>query len=586
MKVYMNRMVELFPQVSEKVPVLDQPQEDEPPQDSVPLPDGLGEVQERVGISQSESGLFDKLSEGFDRSVDRVRNSEAESLPKIVEELLFTEEEKEAKAAAPATDGKIEVESKPGADAEPKEDAPPHPLEHQKPDAVKPERPGERKLKPSVRVNAEKIDALMNQVGELVVSRAFFTQLSNEMKLLHQNLKEKVGLDQNDLKPVRTLSFRLGEAIVALGRAANDLQEGVMKIRMLPISQLFDRYPRLVRDLTHQTDRQVRLEVKGENTELDKMIIEEISDPLIHIIRNAIDHGFERVEERKKVGKPETGTLTLEAYHESNHIVIEVTDDGRGIDPGRIKGKALEKGLMSKEELDRMSPKELLRIITLPGFSTADQVTQTSGRGVGMDVVKKNVERLNGTVEIDSEVGAWTQIRIRIPLTLAIIQALLVRVGKDVLTIPLSAVEETLRIIDSETSVVEGVEVIHLRDKTMPIFRLSEIFHIPTETKATGRAYVVIVSAGMQLVGLVVDELVGQHEVVIKPLVDYLQESSTFSGATIIGDGQISLILDIYELVNMTVERQARRQRKRMASTAVAAVGSSGISAPAGSQPS
>jgi len=579
-------MVELFPQVSEKVPVFDQSQGADTPHESVPQPEGLGEARERVGVSQSESGLFEKLSQGFDRSVDRVRNAEAESLPKIVEELLFTEAETEEKVAAQGTDGGVEVESKLGGDAEPKEEEPQHLPEEQKHDAVKPERAGERKIKPSVRVNAEKIDTLMNQVGELVVSRAFFTQLSNEMKLLYQNLKEKAGLDQNDLKPVRTLSFRLGEAIVALGRAANDLQEGVMKIRMLPISQLFDRYPRLVRDLTHQTDRQVRLEVKGESTELDKMIIEEISDPLIHIIRNAIDHGFERVEERKKAGKPETGTLTLEAYHESNHIVIEVTDDGRGIDPDRLKSKALEKGLMSKEELDRMSPKELLRIITLPGFSTAEQVTQTSGRGVGMDVVKKNVERLNGTVEIDSEVGAWTQIRIRIPLTLAIIQALLVRVGKDVFTIPLSAVEETLRIQDSETSVVEGIEVIHLRDKTMPIFRLSEIFHIHTETKATGRAYVVIVSAGMQLVGLVVDELVGQHEVVIKPLVDYLQESSTFSGATIIGDGQISLILDIYELVNMTVDRQARRQRKRMASTGIAAVGASGISEPAQSHPS
>ncbi|MGD2014248.1 MAG: Hpt domain-containing protein [Desulfobacterales bacterium] len=421
--------------------------------------------------------------------------------------------------------------------------------------------PGERILKQSVRVSADKIDVLMNQVGELVVSRAFFSQLSNEIKILQQHLKEEIGLDQKQLKPVRTLSFRMGEAIVSLGRVANDLQEGVMKVRMLPISQLFNRYPRLVRDLSHNSDKQVQLEIRGGETELDKMIIEEISDPLIHIIRNAVDHGIETRKERRDAGKPEIGTLTLEAYHESNHIVIEITDDGRGLDPDYIKAKALAKGFLPKDELNRMSEKELTRIIMVPGFSTADKVSHTSGRGVGMDVVKKNIEKLNGTIEINSTPGVKTQMRIKIPLTLAIIQALMVRVGTDLYTIPLSAVEETLRISGTQTSLMEGVEVIHMRDRTMPIFRLSDMFGLTPDKQNDDRAYVVIVSTGMQEIGLVVDELVGQEEVVIKPLVDYLQENSGFSGATIIRDGKISLILDVYELVNMTIGMQTKRHK-------------------------
>ena len=248
---------------------------------------------------------------------------------------------------------------------------------------------GARKVKQSMRVDADKIDYLMNQVGELVVSRAYFAQLFNEIKTLQQGLLEQTDLTKNELKPLNEFSFRLGEAGVALGRVSNELQEAVMKVRMLPISQLFNRYPRLVRDLVHKSDKQVNLKIKGEETELDKMVIEEISDPLIHIIRNSVDHGIETVSERKHLGKPEIGTLTLEAYHESNHIVIEITDDGRGIDPERIKVKAREKGLYSEEELERMTPLELSRIVMVPGFSTAEKATETSGRGVGMDVVKR-----------------------------------------------------------------------------------------------------------------------------------------------------------------------------------------------------
>ncbi len=418
----------------------------------------------------------------------------------------------------------------------------------------------EKMLKQSVRVDAKKIDALINQVGELVVNRAYFSQLYHEMKQLQQHLQQRVGLDQKEMKQVKAFTFKLSEATVALGRAANDLQEGVMRIRMLPIAQLFNRYPRLVHDLVKESGKRVKLDIRGEETELDKMIIEEISDPMIHIIRNAVDHGIEAVDERLAAGKPETGTLKLEAYHESNHVVVEISDDGGGIDIEKIKSAALERDLYSKEELDRMTPREITSLIMKPGFSTAARVTHTSGRGVGMDVVKKNIEKLNGTLDVESSFGRGTRIRLKIPLTLAIIPALLVRVSGDLFTIPLSTVDETIRIDTDELTTIEGVEVLQFRDGTLPIVRLTEVFNMPEQDPSRRRHFVVVVSSGMKQMGIVVDSLIGQEEVVIKPLEDYLQENSGFSGATILGDGRISLILDIYELINLTIEKQARRQ--------------------------
>jgi two-component system chemotaxis sensor kinase CheA len=434
--------------------------------------------------------------------------------------------------------------------------------EGEQPKTESPQDAGERVVKKSVRVDAHKIDILMNQVGELIVDRSYFFQLFNEMRNLQQHLKVNAGLDPKDMKLIRAFTYRLGEAIVSLSRTSNELQEGVMKVRMLPIAQLFNRYPRLIHDLTRGTTKQVQLEIRGEETELDRMIIEEISDPLIHLIRNAVDHGFETVAERKRLYKPPTGTLLLEAYHESNHIVIEITDDGRGMNPELIKSKALEKRLFSREELERMSARELLRLIMTPGFSTAAEVTNTSGRGVGMDVVKKNIEKLNGTIDIESTLGLQTRIRLKIPLTLAIISALMVRVGDNLFTVPLANVEETLRIFAKDITTVEGTEVIHLRGKTTPIFRLSVLFDIPSSQRESDKFFVVIVNAGLRKLGLVVDELLGQEEVVIKPLVDYLQEKSGLSGATIIGDGRVSLILDVYELANIAMTRQVARYQE------------------------
>ncbi|MCW8854895.1 MAG: chemotaxis protein CheA, partial [Gammaproteobacteria bacterium] len=337
-----------------------------------------------------------------------------------------------------------------------------------------------------------------------------------------------------------------------------------MKMRMLPISQIFNRYPRLVHDLTHNSDKKVNLVVNGEDTELDKMIVEELSDPLIHIIRNAVDHGIESMEDRKLSGKPPEATLALEAYQESNNIVIEVTDDGRGLNREKIKSKAIEKGLFTVDELERMTPSEINRIILTAGFSTAEKVSNTSGRGVGMDVVRKNIEKLNGTLEIESKPGAGTRMRVKIPLTLAIIHALMIRTGADIFAIPLANVDETVRINTNEISLVEGVEVIYLRGQTLPVFRLSSLFGIDSDQNIE-RLYVVIVSSGGERVGFVVDEMMGQDEVVIKPLVDYVQDKSGFSGATIVGDGRISLILDVYEMVRITAERQAKKHRAQTA---------------------
>jgi two-component system chemotaxis sensor kinase CheA len=426
------------------------------------------------------------------------------------------------------------------------------------------ERVSEKLAKHTMRVDAQKIDSLMNQVGELVVTRALFSQLAGEMRDLQRQLQEHAELDQRETKQVKNLSFRVSEATLVLGRVANELQEGVMRVRMLPIAQLFNRYPRVVRELVHGTNKRVKLEIFGEDTELDKMVIEEVADPLVHLIRNSVDHGIESAEERLQAGKPPEGRLRLSAYHESNHVVIEVADDGKGINPRTIRAVALDKNLLSEAELDRMTPRELLAIVMRPGFSTATRLTKTSGRGVGMDVVKKNVEKMNGTVEIESEVGVGTLIRIKIPLTLAIIQALLVRVGSEIFTIPLTSVVETLRIFGDDIATIEGMEVIHLRQTTIPLIRLLRVFELSRPVEASDKEFVVIIKTGLRHVGLVVDTLIGEQEVVIKPLADYLRKNSGFSGATILGDGRVSLILDVYELVNVVSDKLTKKEMRKI----------------------
>jgi two-component system, chemotaxis family, sensor kinase CheA len=552
---------------------------------------------EKVGDVAEEDDLFKKLSSALDSSIEETITSEP--VNELFGALLATTKEQESRAKA-EKEHELKLEVKTLAEANQEPPVLTEIKAVQKPAAIidfisvekeplavaeKPEKTAaggkaakvevgsEKAFKKSIRVDADKIDSLMNQVGELIVDRAYFFQLATEINELQQYLKTLDGVGQKELKPVRTFAYRFSEAVISLGRTSNELQEGVMKVRMLPIAQIFNRYPRLVHDLAHTHNKKVQLEIRGEETELDKMIIEEISDPLIHMIRNAIGHGLETPDERKNADKPEMGTLVLEAYHESNHIVIEVTDDGRGIDTERIKAKAEQMGLFSRDELNRMSKDDLIRFIMMPGFSTAKEISNTSGRGVGMDVVKKNIEKLNGTIEVESKLGIETKIRLKIPLTLAIIQALLVRVGVDSFTIPLANVEETLRVFASEISIMEDTEVMYLRGKTLPIFRLANLFNLKS-SQETGESdfFVVVVNTGNQRIGLMVDDLLGQDEVVIKPLADYLHENNCFSGATIIGDGRISLILDVYELINMTTEKQIKKhhgqQKKSLTSLA------------------
>ncbi|MCK4864415.1 MAG: Hpt domain-containing protein, partial [Gammaproteobacteria bacterium] len=509
-------------------------------------------IKEKTMANKTQDNqLVNRLSNALDASLQKVSDSEYETLNSVFDELV-TPENNDSKKLAAAKKNAIDAAKK----------LSPRQQKAEQLRAKEQENKG-KKIKKTMRVDADKIDALMNQVGELVVDRSYFYQLFNEMRDMQQYLKEMLGNEQQkELKQFRAFTYRLSEAISSLSRTSNELQEGVMKMRMLPISHLFNRYPRLVHDLTMNMGKKVELILRGEETELDKMIVEEISDPLIHIIRNAIDHGIESAEERLRANKPEQGKLILEAYQESNHIVIEVRDDGRGLDPQKIKQKAVANGLYSEDDVERLSRREITNLILMPGFSTADKITGTSGRGVGMDVVKKNIEKLNGTLDIDTIPGKGTLMRLKIPLTVAIIHALMVRVGADMFTIPLANVDETVRISKDDASFVEGVEVIHLRGVALPVFRLATLFGVKAD-QDLDKSFVVIVNTDGQRIGFVVDEMLGQEEVVIKPLEDYVQDRSGFSGATIVGDGRISLILDVYELVKMTSNRQVKRHKEQ-----------------------
>ena len=563
METYVTRILEVFPQATEEAVKTGQVENSNMQKAVISTREELKPESEASISEGGNRALEDALNMAFETFTDIPPEVEIKAIQGEWENTLFSRSE-------PVTEGTGSIESVHDEAEKPREeiidntsskpdevDVTQKIQDNQKPEHQKTDRLADKMVKHSVRVDSKKIDSLMNQAGELVISRAWFSQLFNEMKEFHHELTVNNALEHRGKKRFRDIMFRLSEATVSLGRISNELQEGVMKMRMLPIAQLFNRYPRLIHDLVRNTEKQVNLEIKGEETELDKMIIEEISDPLIHLIRNAVDHGIETVDERRKNGKHEAAKLQLEAYHESNHVVIEISDDGKGIDAEKIKAAALDKGFLKRSELDRMGTRELLDIIMMPGFSTAGRITRTSGRGVGMDVVKQNIEKLNGTIEIETKAGEGTRIRLRIPLTLAIIRALMVRVGAEIFTIPLAAVEETLRVFDDDISFIEGVEVIHLRDKTLPLIRLSSVFNINSDSDESGKEFVVVVSSGMKRVGLVVDLLIGQEEAVIKPLEDYLQEESGFSGATILGDGQISLILDVYELINLFLSSHA-----------------------------
>ncbi|MCC2643187.1 MAG: hybrid sensor histidine kinase/response regulator [Nitrospira sp.] len=385
----------------------------------------------------------------------------------------------------------------------------------------------------TIRVETKRLDSVMNLVGELVLGRNRLIKIGTQLEQNHESDPQ-----------VRVLS----ETLAQLNLVTTDLQLAVMKTRMLPIKKVFAKLPRMVRDLSQKLNKQVRLEMRGEETELDKSVADEIGDPLVHLVRNAIDHGIETPAERQAKGKQGEGQLTIAASQEGNSIVIRINDDGRGIPVEKIKAKALAKGLIGEAELATMEHREVLNLIFLPGFSTAEQVTDVSGRGVGMDVVRTNIRKINGSVDLESEPGKGSQIIIKLPLTIAIIQALMVEVERSIFAIPLSTVIEAVRISRTDIKTINGREVLHLRDRVLPLIRLAQEFEIPTDSERD-RFYVVVAALGDRRVGVVVDELRSQEEVVIKSIWDYLETVKGVSGATITGEGKVVLILDTSELV-------------------------------------
>lgn len=391
-----------------------------------------------------------------------------------------------------------------------------------------------KKANRTVRVDVELLDNLMNLVGELVIDRTRLFQILGTIEA-HNETDD--------------LSQDLGRTSVHIARVTTQLQEQIMKARMLPVENLFNKFPRMVRDLSQKAGKELNFVMTGQETELDRSIIEEIGDPLIHLLRNAVDHGLEPPEERLAAGKEPAGTVKLQASHEENHIIITIKDDGRGIDPERVKQSAVRKGLITDEQAKRMTEKEAVNLIFMSGLSTVSQVTDVSGRGVGMDVVRNNIEKINGAIEINSVVGQGTEFKIKLPLTLAIIRALLVSIRKSVFAIPLSTITETIRIQHEQIEFVNNQEVIVVRGKVLPLVRFSKVFGGSATDEQKDKIFVVVVNLAGQQVGLVVDSLVGEQEIVIKSLGKYIGDVQGISGATILGDGNVALIVDVPNLV-------------------------------------
>jgi two-component system, chemotaxis family, sensor kinase CheA len=381
----------------------------------------------------------------------------------------------------------------------------------------------------TLKVNFEKLDELMNLVGELVIHRTALLSLETRFK---------------DRVKDRELLEAFNESSQMIGKTANDLRDAIMKVRMLPIKTVFHRFNRLVRDLSRRHGKEIDLVFEGEETELDKTVIDEIGEPLLHLIRNAVDHGIEGPDERRRLGKPAMGVLKLTAGHESNHIVITTEDDGRGLSVGRLKESAVAKGLLGNVEAGNLSDQEAFQLVFHPGFSTSREVTETSGRGIGLDVVNKTVTSFNGTIDIASSPGSGTCFTIKLPLTLAIINALMVEVSGETFAIPLSGVLESIKIATAEIHEVSSGELLKLRDRLLPVVRLDRYFGLKSAA-AREAEYVVVVGSGEKRGGIVVDRLIGQQEIVIKGMDDYLGELPGISGGTVLGDGKISLIIDI-----------------------------------------
>ncbi|MDR1362610.1 MAG: chemotaxis protein CheA, partial [Spirochaetaceae bacterium] len=453
-----------------------------------------------------------------------------------------------------------------------------------------------------LRVDSKRIDDLLNLVSETVITKATFNQISNqfngladELHSLESTYRERVknlfdslpefledihnGKSIKDIRKTITEEysdiFTLFDGYEAslknnvvkfratsqnLGRITSELQEGVMHIRMVPISQIFSRFPRLVRDLSKSLNKKINLVIEGEDTELDKSVIEDLLDPIMHSVRNSIDHGVESPAERIAAGKPEEGMVLLKAANEGNMIVIEIGDDGKGIDVEAVKSKAVERGLIHPNKV--LTDVEAFNLIFEPGFSTAKTITSISGRGVGLDVVRRQIEKLNGTVTINSEKGKGTKFTIKLPLTLAIIQGLLVRVGPEIYSIPITSVIESLRIKPKDIKLIDSNEVFNIRNDVLSLLRLNQLFGIKTEQREDYN-FIVIVGTAEKKMGFMVDSLIGEEDVVIKPLRDQYTNSPGIAGASILGDGSVSLIIDVGQLLELGLQKEKQHRRMR-----------------------
>ena len=408
----------------------------------------------------------------------------------------------------------------------------------------------------TIRVDVSRLDSLVNLVGELVLSRNRLSQIAGELENKFEN---------------EYLVEQLLDVTSAIGMNTTELQLAIMKTRMIAIGKVFNKFPRVVRDIARDTGKEIDLIISGEETELDKQVIESIGDPLLHMIRNSCDHGVETPEVRVAKGKPRTGTVLLSAYHEGNHVVIEIKDDGAGMDPDKLKRKAIEKGVITLDEANNMDDKQAFGLIFKAGFSTAEKITNISGRGVGMDVVRNNIEKLNGIITIDSKINEGSTFFLKLPLTLAIIQALLVEVAGETFAIPLASVVETVRITNEEIHSFEGREVLKLRDRVLSLVRLDEAFAL--DELEQDEIYVVVVALAEKQLGFIVDKLIGQEEIVIKSLGEYLGGNPGIAGATITGDGRVRLILDVSGVIEVAQNMPRRiRNVKKLAGNRRSAV--------------
>ena len=397
--------------------------------------------------------------------------------------------------------------------------------------------PGDRSTRPHaeaiLRVDAERIDNVLNLVGELIIGKSMLQQTMQEFGARF---------------PKDALRTRFSDAMAFQARVLNDLQRSVMKIRMVPVEQLFRRFPRIVRDTAQRCGKEVELQITGQDTDLDKGLLDAIAEPLTHLVRNAVDHGLEGASERQKAGKPATGKLRLNAYHQANQLIVEVSDDGRGVDAAKVKAKALHTGVVTAAEADRMSPQEIVDLVFRPGFSTADEITEVSGRGVGLDVVRSVLHRLKGTVELETKPGEGTKFRLKLPLTLAIIKALLFRIEHRLYAIPLNTVAEIARAKEGELHRVDAWEVLQLRGEVLPLMRLGQR---PADDVANSQTkiFVLVIHFGGRKWGLIVDALDGEEELVIKALDDQTIATDLVSGASILGDGRVVLIMNLASVV-------------------------------------